>query len=421
MKKITFAVAVFTLFLTAFYSSANAQCSMGNNRIVNGNAEGNPGATGNNVDVAVWGNETTGFTVAPYGTVVNSGIPGPYAAGPPASERGGYLFYGGTNSADSAADQNVNVSDCSAEIDGGSLRFDANGYFGGYENQADNASLTLKFQNSTGVVLRTLVIGAVTANDRENDTGMNFQGRTGLVPVGTRNVNVRLSLDRVNNGNNNGYADNLQFVINAPSANCQFGTNLIVNGDAEADQTIDTEVAANHKVANWDVETGGFTVWGHGNYSSYYGNYYFSGGNGSASDYARQYIDISECVAQIDSNSLGYGISGDFGGWEDQDDRANLNITFLDNFEQPIGTATVGGVLARDREYQTMLLSRSNSGMIPFGTRTIKVDLVMTRVEGLNNNGYADNVAFFLTTPIAANAIDAEKNSSLVENGTPSS
>lgn len=416
-------MTVLTVFLTFAYSDANAQCSLGNNRIVNGNAEGNPGATGNNVDVAVWGNETAGFTVAPYGTTAGSGIPGPYAAGPPASERGGYLFYGGTNSADSAADQNLNVSDCSAEIDAGSLRFDANGYFGGYEDQTDNAVLTLKFLNSTGVVLRTLVIGAVTANDREKETGMNFQGRTGLIPVGTRNVNARLSLDRVSPGsNNNGYADNLQFIINAASANCQIGSNLIVNGDAEADQTLAGTMDINHKIAGWDVEPGNFSVWRHdgGHLVSSPpnpGNYYFTGGNNSGTDYGRQYIDISECVAQIDSSSLGFSMNGDFGGWEDQNDRANLNVTFLDNFDQPLGTATVGGVLARDRDYLTKLLFRSNSGMIPFGTRTIKAELVMTRVEGLNNNAYADNIAFFLTTPIAANANGSEKNPSSVGTG----
>ena len=402
MKKITLTIAVFTLFLTALYSNANAQCSLGNNRIINGNAEGNPGATGNNVVVAGWANETAGFTVAPYGTTINSGIPGPYAAGPPAGERGGYLFYGGTNSNDSAADQNVNVSDCSSEIDAGNLRFDANGYFGGYEDQADNAYITLKFQDAMGVVLKTLMVGGVTANDREKDTGMNFQGRTGLIPVGTRMVNVRLSLDRVNNGNNNGYADNLNFIINAPSANCQIGSNLIVNGDAEADQTLIATMDKNHKISGWDVETGNFSVWKHsdGHLVSSPpnpGNYYFTGGNNSASDYGRQYIDISECVSQIDSNTLGFVMQGDFGGWQDQDDRANLNVTFLDNFEQPIGTATVGGVLARDRYYQTMLVLKRTLGLIPFGTRTIKAELVMTRVEGNNNNAYADNIAFYLT------------------------
>jgi len=417
MKKITFALTVFTLFVTAFYSSANAQCSVGNNRIVNGNAEGNPGATGNNVDVAVWGNETAGFTVAPYGTTVGSGIPGPYAAGPPASERGGYLFYGGSNSADSAADQNISVADCSAEIDAGSLRFDANGYFGGYEEQTDNAVLTLKFQNSTGTVLRTLVIGAVTANDRERETGMNFQGRTGLIPVGTRTVNARLSLDRVSPGsNNNGYADNLQFIVNAPSANCQIGTNLIVNGDAEIDQTADGTAPNNYKVANWDVEPGNFTVWRYSSYmvggSSNPGNFYFSGGDNSGTDYGRQYIDVSECASQIDSSSLGYDMSGDFGGWEDQNDRANLNISFLDKYDQPMGSATVGGVLAAERSKITKLIPKSNSGVIPFGTRTIKVELVMTRVTGENNNGYADNLSFFLTAPIAANATNSKKNPS---------
>lgn len=404
MKKITFALAVFTLVLTAFYSNANAhaQCFTGINLIANGDAEGNPGATGNNVEVAVWGNETAGFTVAPYGTTAGSGIPGPYAAGPPALERGGYLFYGGTNSNDSAADQNINVANCAVEIDAGNLRFAANGYFGGYEDQADNAYITLKFQDATGVVLKTLVVGGVTANDREKDTGMNFQGRTGLIPVGTRTVNVRLSLDRVNNGNNNGYADNLNFIINPPSANCQIGPNLIVNGDAEMDRELEATMELNHKIAGWDIEPGNFSVWKHSDGHLEWtppnpGNYYFTGGNNSASDYGRQYIDISECASQIDSNSLGFTMNGDFGGWKYQDDRANLNVTFLDNLEQPIGTATVGGVLAAERNGITMLVFKSKSGMIPSGARTIKADLVMTRVEGTNNNAYADNIAFYLT------------------------
>lgn len=404
MRKLTLTLSIFTIFLTfSLFTEAVAQCALETNRIVNGDAEGNPGATGN-VDVVNWENETRGFTVIEYAADESSGFPGPNAPGPPLAERGNYLFFGGNSSATSRGFQTIDLSDCVMEIDAGDLRFDLNGYFGGYLSQNDRAVLNVTFRDVADNVLRTISIGDITDLERENVTGMLFQGRTGLVPVGTRTLLAELVLVRSSGTVNNGYADNLQFVLSSPSTNCPIGTNLLQNGDAEADQTL-AGTGGKHEIAGWDDETVFITVARYGGSMTLLpndpGNFFFYGGEGGTS-LATQFLDVSSCASRIDAGIQSFGMNGYFGGFEDQEDSAELNITFLDNTDQTIGTATVGGVTPADRNNMSGMLFRSFSGLIPVGTRTIKADLELRRVGVGNNNGYADNLSFMLTAPTAA-------------------
>ena len=51
--------------------------------------------------------------------------------------------------------------------------------------------------------------------DRANATGLVFRAVDGTLPVGTASVMFSLSMERLNGGDNDGYADNLGFTLSA--------------------------------------------------------------------------------------------------------------------------------------------------------------------------------------------------------------
>lgn len=218
MKKISY--LIFGLWIIfVLNNQAAAVCPLGSNLILNPNAEGNPTApaNGENVDLANWDNETGGFTIFRYSSNTTSGTPPFNSPGGPA-DRGTYIFGGGNNSANSSGSQTIDVSQCAAEIDGGNQSFGLSGYFGGYQNQNDNSRLTLTFRDANDVSIGTATVGAVLAADRGNATEILYRGTAGMMPVGTRSVIAVLLHTRITGNNNNGLADNLSFILTAPTA-----------------------------------------------------------------------------------------------------------------------------------------------------------------------------------------------------------
>lgn len=196
----------------------------------------------------------------------------------------------------------------------------------------------------------------------------------------------------------------------APSIVCTLGSNLIINGDAEADPSA-VGNGSDIDVSGWNPETGAFTIVKYtagGGYPTTTdpgpanrGNFFFAGGN-SASSSGSQIINVADCATQIDAGNLGFTLSGFFGGFSNQDDNARLNITFRDAANASLGTASIGPVFSADRGATTGLLSRSTNGIVPVGTRVIEVVLQETLTAGSANDGYADNLSFVLTAPTAA-------------------
>jgi hypothetical protein len=196
----------------------------------------------------------------------------------------------------------------------------------------------------------------------------------------------------------------------APAFVCSTGSNLIVNGDAEADQSA-LGNGSDFDVSGWSPETGLFTVVKYNTSGGYptssdpgpanRGNFFFSGGDAASSSGA-QTIDVTGCTAEIDAGNLGFNLSGFLGGFSSQNDQAQLSVTFRDGANASLGTATIGPVLASDRGDATGLLSRMTNATVPIGTRTVDVVLSMTRTSGTANDGYADNLSFVLVARTAA-------------------
>ena len=187
----------------------------GPNLIVNGNAETGPGsADGTTLPVP----NAPGWTLAGNLTVVQYNVPGgfPLSTDPGPSARGSNYFAGGNNASSSAA-QTINVAAGAASIDTGTATYSLSGWLGGFSSQDDNATLTVTFRNAGATAIGSATIGPVTAADRGSATGMLLRNAAGVIPTGTRTIDVVLQLTRVNGTYNDGYADELSLVLAGPA------------------------------------------------------------------------------------------------------------------------------------------------------------------------------------------------------------
>lgn len=184
------------------------------------------------------------------------------------------------------------------------------------------------------------------------------------------------------------------------------GTNLIVNGDAEADtgSPINKPIGP---VTGW-ATTGNFTVTTYGGTVGFptltdpgpasRGKNFFSGGENNAGSSATQSVSVATESALIDAGRVAFDLSGFLGGYLNQNDNAVLTATFLSASNALLGSASIGPVDAADRGSATGLLLRDATGRLPVGTRSINFTLQMTRVEAAapDNDGYADNLSLVL-------------------------
>jgi hypothetical protein len=196
----------------------------GTNLIENGNAELGDGSNGYvYVDVPGWTRLEGGFTAVSYGTTA---FPGSESPGP--DDRGNNFFSGGNNYTFSSAFQIIDVSDLAVEIDMGTVNFNLSGYFGGYYDHEDNATLTVLFHDDIGNVLGSAAIGQVSVSDRDTITGLLFRDTQGFLPTETRQIEVLLEMNRVHGSYNDGYTDNLSLVlVPLPSTIILLGTGIL--------------------------------------------------------------------------------------------------------------------------------------------------------------------------------------------------
>ncbi len=183
------------------------------NLILNGGAE--LGAASQNGDTLVsvpdWA--TSGnFTVVAYGAVDSIGA-FPTLSGPGPVDRGSSFFSGGPNNSSSDAKQIIDLSAYAQLIDSSAVNFTVSGYFGGYLDQDDNATLMVNFLSGADATVGNSSVGGVSATDRNDDTGLLFRATTGQVPVGTRAIELTLQMTQETPDYNDGYADNLSLVL----------------------------------------------------------------------------------------------------------------------------------------------------------------------------------------------------------------
>jgi hypothetical protein len=151
-----------------------------------------------------------GFTVVKYGSpeFITKAGPGP-------KSRGHNFFSGGERGPSPAgATQVDSLKPYLALITAGKAKFTLSGWFGGFADQRDYATLTVVWENAKGVAVGTpKVIGDVTHGQRKNVTGLLARSAKGTVPKAATQVLVTIKMVRLDGGYDDGYADNLSLVI----------------------------------------------------------------------------------------------------------------------------------------------------------------------------------------------------------------
>lgn len=173
-------------------------------------------------------------------------------------------------------------------------------------------------------------------------------------------------------------------------AQATLGNNLIINGDAEAG------------VAGW---TGfdGYSMFQSVDYGS---NWVLPTQPGPADRGSKMFTGLSGQAAGFQTLALGalagqplhYELSGWLGGWAAQGDNALLYVSFLDAQDNEIGHALIGPLTPADRGNQTGLFLRTASGELPASTSSLMFSLSMERLGGGDNDGYADNLSFVVSS-----------------------
>jgi hypothetical protein len=184
--------------LAALASVSQASISYGSNLVVNGDAESG---------TAGW-QSYAGYSPiqsVDYGdNWVKPSQPGP-------ADRGSKMFTGTGGYA--VGYQMLDLGGTTTQALGYSL----SGWLGGWAAQGDNALFYVSFLGADGMEIAGAALGPVYPADRGNATGLWYQEALGLLPVGTSALGFWLSMERQGGGDNDGYADNLAFVLQAPA------------------------------------------------------------------------------------------------------------------------------------------------------------------------------------------------------------
>ena len=159
--------------------------------------------------------ETTGGWMVELGTLdtIAYGTPEFPDSTSPGPFNRGMNFFGGGAVDKTIASQSISLTDLAQPIDAGKVRVSASGWFGGHTTQTDLAYLEVNIHDGTGAFLDQLLIGFVSATDRQNVTGLFPESGSMLLPATARSLNVRLQMERVSGPYNDGYADNLVVLL----------------------------------------------------------------------------------------------------------------------------------------------------------------------------------------------------------------
>ncbi|QMU78340.1 hypothetical protein GXW83_24160 [Streptacidiphilus sp. PB12-B1b] len=374
---------------------------LGSNLVTDGGAEQATGDPTGYTQVPIPGWTVTGsLTAVPY----TAGGGFPTASSPGSPTRGSYFFAGGNGSGTATATQTEDVSALAARIDTGTIGYNLSGWLGGYSTQGDAAQVTATFLNSAGAALGSSTIGPVTASDRGETTEFLQRAATGNLPVGTRSVQIVLSaVDSY--GYNDGYADDLSLVLSQSSTS----GNLLANPGAEAGEGSGTGYDQT-TIPGWQeygmvtavkyAAGGGFPTASSPGSPNRGANFFSGGAEGNSS--LTQSVNVSAAASAIDTGTVTANLSGWLGGYATQGDSAQVTATFLNAAGASLGTGSIGPVSATDRGLATGMLQRSSTVAVPVGTRSISVVVQFTVSTGPYDDGYADDLALTLSTPLPA-------------------
>ncbi|PWU01998.1 MAG: hypothetical protein C5B51_21700, partial [Terriglobia bacterium] len=385
-------ISIFVIFLLG-YVSASAQV-WDRNLIVNPGAEDGPGIakTSETISNVPGWTRTGAFTVGQY----VGGMPIGKSNFVP-EDHGKNYFLGGANGVTSSATQTIDVSAGATEIDAGRIRFYLGGLLRSYDTYAI-PKLRASFLDAQGGKLLELEVSGPRLDD---GSGLEPRSGSGFVLPNTRKIAILLDLAgpslRSGQYNNSG-ADNLYLVLRIEPI---FGANLVVNGDAELPPNVGGQAKM---MPGWNGEDQFRVV-------AYAGDllaqgmlptdrglqFFYSAGSGHHLD-SYQRLDVSLAKDRIDAGGVNYAFSAWLGGAGKQPTSMTAKAEFFGEQNHLLGTSQeLGPVTLENRGGKPGLQKRSTEGVVPAGTRSILISLVIPDTPGFGE-AYADNVAFALNS-----------------------
>lgn len=126
---------------------------------------------------------------------------------------GGRNFFAGGYAPLSRITQTIDLSPLAHDIDAQQVDYTLSAALGGWKDDGDFSMFIARYHDVSGHVIGTVVIGPVTAADREGRSQLLPRQACGTVPSGARNVTVELLCIRLKGDANGAYADNLSLVL----------------------------------------------------------------------------------------------------------------------------------------------------------------------------------------------------------------
>jgi len=172
------------------------------------------------------------------------------------------------------------------------------------------------------------------------------------------------------------------------------GSNLVINGDAEAG------------TSGWTTFTG-VSALGTAAYAppvflypdAPHGEQMFTGGAGGLAA-GWQAVDVTDNAADIDAGGISFNLAGYLGGVGDQEDNPLFYVSFIDATGGEIGHTELGPIFIDLRDYLTVLGGFRTEGWLPSGTRSIQFSLSMDAPDGDSSGAFADNLSFTLARTV---------------------
>ncbi len=389
-------------FLSAVGTAPAQQNVLGTNLIVNGNAEAGPAGT----NFTTLASSIPGWTATGKPNVLPYGLNGAIQTNSPAPvDRMFQYFVAGP--AASTLQQKIDVSAAASTIAAGTIEYSISAFLGSASaaGYVSNAQVAVAFENASGQTFTTAKLGPLGFNN-----GLNLQQEIGLVPAGTAQIVVTLTLNYgCLNAAQCGYgaADSLSLVLNQISTNplTILGSNLVVNPGAEAGPGVANPGYAPY-IPGW-ATSAGTSVSPYNGYQGFITNAdpgpsdrgvnVFYGGPTAATSYMYQNVDVSAAATVIDKGGVQFEMSAWLGGLSGHQS-PTLTFTFYDwTGKQLAATGQLGPLGVRN----TSLVSQSQTGVVPAGTRWVNISLSFH--FGINNGdtggSLADNISFIIGAP----------------------
>ena len=398
------AVSITAAFLLS--GEAFAQ-TYGKNLVVNGDAESGPGTTSSSPPASI-----PGWTISGSPNVILYSAGDRMGLGTIGPANRGKNYFAGSDTAKATLTQKIDISAAASAIDAGAVSFDASAYVGIISGDVSNVTMTI--QNASGASLSTIALGPLAATDVE-DSGLYLRRKIGQMPAGARSVAVEVDLVRSSGSNSDASADNISFLlVNDAALPASFsGSNLILNGNAEApngndlggDPKADPQPALD--LPGW-VRTADFSLDSYPAQSDLAptdpgpadrGSWYFYGGPNNPTSNAYQDIDVAAAASAIDAGSVSFAFSAWIGGLSSQNDNMTVTAQFMNWSGTVLGSSTLGPVMAAERNNDSALIQKSQSGKVPAGTRMVRVTMTANRTDGSDDDALADSLSLVLTVP----------------------